>query len=177
MFSLARPRSSRSPLSEIALVETFADQAVIAIENARLFQELQDRVGELQALGEVGQAVSSTLDLQEVLTTIVANATRLAGADGGIIYEYDERGGVFEVRAADGMPDEMVATLQDQPDPPRRERRRTGRRRSRAVPGHGRRQLATVLDPTVHERTLAARPPRGARRAAPARGPRSSAGW
>ena len=45
---------------------------------------------ELQALGEVGQAVSSSLDLQEVLTTIVANAARLAGADGGTIYEYDE---------------------------------------------------------------------------------------
>ena len=49
-------------------------QAVIAIENVRLFQELQERtrelvrsVGELKALGEVGQAVSSTLDLETVL--------------------------------------------------------------------------------------------------------------
>jgi len=59
---------------QIALVETFADQAVIAIENARLFEELQTRsrelarsVQELQALGEVGRAVSSTLDLKVVL--------------------------------------------------------------------------------------------------------------
>ena len=93
---------------QIALLETFADQAVIAIENARLFEELQERVGELQALGEVGQAVSSSLDLQEVLTTIVANATRLAGADGGIIYEYDEADGVFEVRAADQLTDDLA---------------------------------------------------------------------
>jgi signal transduction histidine kinase len=47
-----------------------------------------------------------------VLTTIVANATRLAGADGGIVYEYDEAEGVFEVRAADRTADDLAATLQ-----------------------------------------------------------------
>ena len=97
--------------AQIALLEAFADQAVIAIENARLFQELQDRVGELQALGEVGQALSSTLDLEKVLTTIVANATRLAGADGGVVYEYDQAEGVFEVRAADRMTDDLADVL------------------------------------------------------------------
>src|SRR5205823_4273563 len=76
-----RPEVRPFTEKQVELLETFADQAAIAIENARLFQELQDRVGELQALGEVGQAVSSSLDLTEVLTTIVANATRLAGAD------------------------------------------------------------------------------------------------
>ena len=61
--------------AQIKLLETFADQAVIAIENVRLFKELEERtnelirsVGELRALGEVGQAVSSTLDLETVLT-------------------------------------------------------------------------------------------------------------
>ena len=64
---------------QIALVETFADQAAIAIENMRLLDELRQRtdelgrsVGELRALGEVSQAVNSTLDLETVLTTIVA---------------------------------------------------------------------------------------------------------
>ena len=82
---------------QIELVTTFADQAVIAIENVRLFQELQARtrdlarsVEELKALGEVSQAVSSTLDLQTVLTTIVNRAVQLSGANGGVIYEYDE---------------------------------------------------------------------------------------
>ena len=97
--------------AEAAILETFADQAVIAIENARLFQELQDRVAELAALGEVGQALSSSLDLQEVLTTIVSNATRLAGADGGIVYEYDEAEGAFEVRTATRMTDDRVGML------------------------------------------------------------------
>jgi len=88
-----------------------AELAATAIENARLFQALQDRtaqlsrsVEELQALGEVSQAVSSSLDLQEVLTTIVAHATRLADADGGTIYQLDDAGEQFILRAAYLMP-------------------------------------------------------------------------
>ena len=87
---------------QIKLLETFAAQAVIAIENVRLFQELEARtrklarsVGELKALGEVGQAVSSTLDLQTVLSTIVGHAVQLSGTGGGVIYEYDEAGKSF----------------------------------------------------------------------------------
>src|SRR5207237_6613947 len=66
---------------EIALLKTFADQAVIAIENARILTELQARtqeltrsVEQLTALGDVGRAVSSSLDLDTVLTTIVGRA-------------------------------------------------------------------------------------------------------
>jgi GAF domain-containing protein len=80
---------------------------VIAIENVRLFQELQARnrelgrpVEELKALGEVGQAVSSTLDLQTVLSTIVRHAVHLSGTDCGIIYEYDEPTEEFHLRAS-----------------------------------------------------------------------------
>ena len=90
-------RSDPFTEKQIKLLETFADQAVIAIENVRLFQELEARtrelarsVGELKALGDVGQAVSSTLDLQTVLSTIVGHAVQLSGTDGGVIYEYDE---------------------------------------------------------------------------------------
>ena len=71
---------------QIDLVTTFADQAVIAIDNVRLLDELRHRtdelgrsVGELQALGEVSQAVNSTLDLETVLSTIVAKAAQLSG--------------------------------------------------------------------------------------------------
>jgi two-component system, NtrC family, sensor kinase len=97
------------PFSEehIALLKTFADQAVIAIENVRLFSELQARtaaltrsVDQLTALGEVGRAVSSTLDLETVLTTIVSRAVQLSGLDGGVMFEYDEGAAEFVQRVA-----------------------------------------------------------------------------
>jgi GAF domain-containing protein len=92
-----RPEVRPFTQKQIALLKTFADQAVIAIENVRLFEELQERtrelarsVGELKALGEVGQAVNSTLDLQTVLSTIVRHAVELSGTSCGIIFDYDE---------------------------------------------------------------------------------------
>jgi signal transduction histidine kinase len=107
---------------QIKLLETFADQAVIAIENVRLFQELQERtrelvrsVGELKALGEVGQAVSSTLDLETVLTRIVSHAVLLSGTDGGAIYEYDEPSEEFHLRATDRMEEELITALRANP--------------------------------------------------------------
>ena len=103
---------------QIELLKTFADQAVIAIENVRLFQELQARtrelarsVGELQALGEVGRAVSSTLDLETVLATIVSRASQLSGSDGGAIYEYDQETETFLLRATQNLDAELVELL------------------------------------------------------------------
>jgi GAF domain-containing protein len=113
-------RRESGPFSdtEVDLLKTFTDQAVIAVENVRLFKELEARtedltrtVGELRALGEVGQAISSTLDLQTVLRTIVARATQLAGVDAGVIYEYDEHGEVFVPRATERLEAAIVQTL------------------------------------------------------------------
>ena len=93
--------------AEVELLKTFADQAVIAVENVRLFTELQARTAELTrsvdqltALGEVGRAVSSTLDLETVLTTIVSRAVQLSGLDGGVVFEYDGAAEEFVHRAA-----------------------------------------------------------------------------
>ena len=106
--ALVTYRQEVRPFTEkqIALVETFADQAVIAIENVRLFKELEARtaaltrsVEKLTALGEVGRAVSSTLDLETVLTTIVSRAVQLSGLDGGVVFEYDEAAEEFAQRA------------------------------------------------------------------------------
>jgi GAF domain-containing protein len=106
---------------QIELVTTFADQAVIAIENVRLFDEVQTRtrelahsVEELRALGEVTQAVNSTLDLETVLSTIVAKAVQLSGTGGGAIYVFDELEQLFRLRATYGFSDELVAAVQDQ---------------------------------------------------------------
>jgi GAF domain-containing protein len=95
--------------THVELLQTFAQQAVIAIENARLFTELQTRteeltrsVGQLTALGEVGQAVSSSLDLETVLTTIISRAVQLSGLDGGTVFEYDETSEELRQRATTG---------------------------------------------------------------------------
>jgi signal transduction histidine kinase len=123
-IAVGRAESGPFPNAQVALLETFADQAVIAIENARLFKELEARtaeltqsVGELRALGEVGQAVSSTLDLETVLRTIVSRATHLAGMDGGSIYEYDEAHEQFYLHTVDRLPDELVDALRAAPIP------------------------------------------------------------
>jgi signal transduction histidine kinase len=106
--------------AQIKLLETFADQAVIAIENVRLFKELQERtrelmesVQEMKALGEVGQAVSSSLDLETVLETIVSRAVDLSGTDCGVIYEFDEATQEFNLRASYRMEPEAVEGLRE----------------------------------------------------------------
>jgi GAF domain-containing protein len=103
---------------QIELVTTFADQAVIAIENVRLFDEVQARtrelarsVEELQALGEVSQAVNSTLDLETVLTTIVGRAVQLSRTDAGAIYVFDEERKEFRLHATFGMSGTMTAAI------------------------------------------------------------------
>jgi GAF domain-containing protein len=118
VFALWKTHVQPFTNKQIELVTTFADQAVIAIENVRLFKELEARtheltrsVGELRALGEVGQAISSTLDLETVLHTIVARATQLSGTDAGVIYEYDEGREIFVPRATEHLEAEIVETM------------------------------------------------------------------
>ena len=115
-------RAQVGPFSErqIELLQTFADQAVIAVENARLLSELQARTAELTrsveqltALGAVGQALSSSLDLETVLDTIVSRAIGLAGAEAGSVYEYDEAREEFTLRAHRNLPEEYLRLRQE----------------------------------------------------------------
>jgi GAF domain-containing protein len=105
---------------QIELITTFADQAVIAIENVRLFDEVQTRtrelsrsVEELRALGEVSQAINSMLDVETVLTTIVSKAVQLSGTEAGTIYTFNESRQEFRLRATHGMDDVMIAAIRD----------------------------------------------------------------
>jgi signal transduction histidine kinase len=117
---LSRPTVQPFTDKQIELVTTFADQAVIAIENVRLFDEVQARtrelaqsVEELRALGEVSQAVNSTVDLETVLTTIVAKATQLSSTEAGTIYVFDEPAREFRLRATYGMDEAIIAAIRD----------------------------------------------------------------
>jgi GAF domain-containing protein len=105
---------------QIELLTNFAAQAVIAIENARLLNELRQRtddlgrsVGELRALGEVSQAVNSTLDLETVLSTIVGRAVQLSRTDAGAIYVFNEELQEFRLHATYGMSETMIAAITD----------------------------------------------------------------
>ncbi len=115
-------RQDVRPFSEkqIDLLESFANQAVIAIENVRLLNELRSRttelaqsVEELRALGEVSQTVNSTLDLDAVLSAIVTKAVQLTGTDAGAIYDYDEAKTEFGLRSTYGMDENLIAAIKE----------------------------------------------------------------
>jgi GAF domain-containing protein len=119
-IALTRAQAGLLPDRQIELLKTFADQAVIAIENVRLFDEVQARtrelsksVEELRALGEVSQAVNSTLDLETVLSTIVAKAVQLSQTEAGTIYVFNDQNQTFELRSTYGMDDALIAAIRE----------------------------------------------------------------
>jgi len=75
--------------------------------------ELARSVEELRALGDVSQAVNSTIDLQTVLSTIISKAVQLSGTDAGTIYAFDDASQEFQLRASYGMDDELVAAIKE----------------------------------------------------------------
>jgi two-component system, NtrC family, sensor kinase len=122
VIAVTRDRVGGFAPAEIELLQTFADQAVIAIENTRLLGELRARTGdltrsveELTALSDVSRALSSTLDLDAVLQTIVIRASQLAGSDACSVFEYDEATEAFHFRATNNLDEEVIALARQTP--------------------------------------------------------------
>ncbi|QRM35377.1 ATP-binding protein [Microvirga sp. VF16] len=99
---------------QIDLITVFADQAVIAIENARLVRELKEQsaalaasVEELKALAETGQAVSGTLDLTQVLDLVSSRAMALGQADACGLFRYDRTNRAFVLWRASGLDEDF----------------------------------------------------------------------
>src|SRR5262249_40986768 len=121
-------RSKVRPFSEkqIELVTTFADQAVIAIENARLFDEVQTRTIDLSeslqqqtATAEVLKVISrSTFDLRSVLQTLVESAARLCEADQAAIAR--QKGTNYQLMATHGYSSEFKEYIETLPLEPGR---------------------------------------------------------
>ena len=115
-------RNKVSPFGEpeMAIVTAFAGQAAMAINGVKLVQELQAgraelarKVGELEALSNVGEAVSSSLDVDHVLSTIAMHAVELSGTSGGSIMEYDDSERRFMVRSVYRTSPDVVERLRE----------------------------------------------------------------
>jgi signal transduction histidine kinase/DNA-binding response OmpR family regulator len=113
-------RTQVDPFSDraVGVLTTFAAQAALAVRTVDLIGTLESRTDELgrkvtqlEALGVVGQAVSSSLNLTEVLNTIITQAVRLSGSDGGSIYEFAEDAREFRVETVCGTSPEAFEAL------------------------------------------------------------------
>ena len=114
--ALSVVRRQPGPLSEKqrGLLRTFASQAVIAIENTRLFNELRESLQQQTATSEVLKVISrSTFDLKTVLDTLTASAARVCAADKGAIMMRD--GDTYRIRANYGFADDAVQYAVDHP--------------------------------------------------------------
>ena len=118
-------------------------------------RQLSEALKQLKALWEVSQAVGSTLDLDRVLFTIVTRAVRLSGANGGVVYRYDEEKKEFQPQTSYRMGEEIDPGAPAASDPPGRGGNRAGCGQPRPPPGgrhngrHGLRRRASpaALDP------------------------------
>jgi GAF domain-containing protein len=96
------PRVWSSADQDLAM--TMAAQVALGVDRARQYEESAQRAAEVQTLSAIGEALASTLDLQEVLDAIADSATKLTGAQRAVVFEMDEAAGHLLARAMRGMP-------------------------------------------------------------------------
>ena len=118
MLSATRAEPGAFPPADVALLRAFADQAVIAIENARLFEEVQGRTREVEealaqqtATSDVLRVISrSPSDLKPVLDAIAETAARLCGSEMTMFFRFD--GEAFRILASWNFPPDVQAMLE-----------------------------------------------------------------
>ena len=104
---------------QIELVQNFAAQAVIAIENTRLLNELRELLQQQNATADVLKVISrSTFDLPKVLSTLVESATKLCNADKAYIYQQHD--GAYQFAASCGFSAELLEYARENPITPGR---------------------------------------------------------
>ncbi len=126
VFALTRDKVNPFSQQQIDLVTTFADQAVIAIENVRLFDDVQKRTEELSASLEQQTATANVLDvisrsafdLKAVFETVAENSVKLCGADRANVYRFD--GELLQMGAAFNLPREFMEWAEQNPNRPGR---------------------------------------------------------
>jgi signal transduction histidine kinase len=150
---IALSRRVVEPFSEreIQLVTTFADQAVIAIENTRLLTELREALDQQTATAEVLQVINSSPgDLTPVFGALLDKALTLCGGNSGFIRTYD--GEAFHLGAMRGVPPEMTELLKQPRQPPF-----TGTALGRLVAGETVVEVANIGDQPGYHHTATIR--------------------
>ena len=118
-ISVTRREPGDFSRQQVKLLQTFADQAVIAVENVRLFNETKEALERQTATSEVLKTISrSTFDLDAVLQVLIENATRLAGASRGFIFRFD--GEVARLAFSHNAPPAYKALIEANPIAPGR---------------------------------------------------------
>jgi GAF domain-containing protein/DNA-binding response OmpR family regulator/sensor histidine kinase YesM len=112
IVSVDEPQSGRVPdRSTIEALELFANQAAIAVENSRLYADLQQRLDSLTLFNEVGRSISAKLDLDSLLATVLEASTQLMQAPRSTIFLRDPLDGKYVLRKAIGFDTRQIAPL------------------------------------------------------------------